>query len=114
MALPPLTPEQRAQALEKAATARRERAAVKNRLKYAQGSLAEVIADGKSNDVVGKMKVSALLESMPGVGRVRAPPDHGRGGHLREPGGSAGSAPTRSRPCCRVSTTPPEQVPHPP
>jgi transposase len=72
VALPPLTPEQRAQALEKAATARRERAAVKNRLKYAQGSLAEVIADGKSNDVVGKMKVSALLESMPGVGRVRA------------------------------------------
>ncbi len=72
MALPPLTPEQRAAALEKAATARRERAAVKNRLKYAQGSLAEVIADGKDNDVVGKMKVSALLESMPGVGRVRA------------------------------------------
>jgi transposase len=72
VALPPLTPEQRAQALEKAAIARRERAAVKNRLKFAQGSLAEVIADGKSNDVVGKMKVSALLESMPGVGRVRA------------------------------------------
>ncbi|HEY7722238.1 MAG TPA: integration host factor, actinobacterial type [Pedococcus sp.] len=72
MALPPLTPEQRAAALEKAAVARRERAAVKNRLKYAQGSLAEVIADGKDNDVVGKMKVSALLESLPGVGRVRA------------------------------------------
>jgi len=67
-----LTPEQRAAALEKAAVARRERAAVKNRLKYAQGSLKEVIADGKDNDVVGKMKVSALLESMPGVGRVRA------------------------------------------
>ena len=72
MALPPLTPEQRAAALEKAAVARRERAAVKNRLKYAQGSLKEVIADGKDNDVMGKMKVSALLESMPGVGRVRA------------------------------------------
>jgi transposase len=67
-----LTPEQRAAALEKAAVARRERAAVKNRLKYAQGSLKEVIADGKENEVVGKMKVSALLESMPGVGRVRA------------------------------------------
>jgi ribosomal protein S13 len=52
--------------------ARRERAAVKNRLKYAQGSLSEVIADGKDNDIVGKMKVSALLESLPGVGRVRA------------------------------------------
>jgi transposase len=72
VALPPLTPEQRAAALEKAAVARRERAAVKNRLKYAQGSLKEVIADGKHNEVVGKMKVSALLESMPGVGRVRA------------------------------------------
>ncbi|HET8600630.1 MAG TPA: integration host factor, actinobacterial type [Segeticoccus sp.] len=72
MALPPLTPEQRAEALAKAAVARRERAAVKNRLKYAQGSLKEVIADGKDNEVIGKMKVSALLESMPGVGRVRA------------------------------------------
>ncbi len=72
MALPQLTPEQRTEALAKAAVARRERAAVKNRLKYAQGVLSEVIADGKHNDIVGKMKVSALLESMPGVGRVRA------------------------------------------
>ncbi|MCE1179581.1 MAG: 30S ribosomal protein S13 [Micrococcales bacterium] len=72
MALPPLTLEQRAAALEKAAVARRERAAVKNRLKHAQGSIADVIAEGKDNEVIGKMKVSALLESMPGVGRVRA------------------------------------------
>ncbi len=72
MALPPLTPEQRADALAKAAIARRERAAVKNRLKYSQGSLKDVIAEGKGNEVIGKMKVSALLESMPGVGRVRA------------------------------------------
>ena len=59
-------------ALEKAAVARRERAEVKNRLKYSQGSLADVIEDGKTTTVVGKMKVSALLESMPGVGKVRA------------------------------------------
>lgn len=72
MALPPLTPEQRAAALAKAAVARRERAAAKNRLKYSQGSLAEVIHEGKDNEVIGKMKVSALLESLPGVGRVRA------------------------------------------
>ena len=65
MALPPLTPEQRSAALEKAAQARRERAAVKNRLKYAQGNLGEVITEGKQNDVIGKMRVSALLESMP-------------------------------------------------
>ena len=68
----PLTPEQRAAALEKAAQARRERAEVKNRLKHAGGSLADVIADGRTNDVIGKMRVSALLESMPGVGKVRA------------------------------------------
>lgn len=72
MALPPLTPEQRAAALAKAAVARRERAAAKNRLKYSQGSLADVIKEGKDNEVIGKMKVSALLESLPGVGRVRA------------------------------------------
>lgn len=72
MSLPPLTPEQRSAALEKAAQARRERASVKNRLKYAQGDLGEVITEGKQNDVIGKMRVSALLESMPGVGRVKA------------------------------------------
>ena len=72
MALPPLTPEQRAAALEKAAAARRARAEVKNRLKYSQGSLGEVIREGQQNEVVGKMKVSALLESLPGVGKVRA------------------------------------------
>ncbi|MEO5746216.1 MAG: integration host factor, actinobacterial type [Terracoccus sp.] len=72
MALPPLTAEQRAAALAKAAAARRERAAVKNRLKYSSGSLSEVIDDGKIDPVIGKMKVTELLEAMPGVGRVRA------------------------------------------
>jgi len=72
VALPQLTPEQRAEALAQSAVARRERAAVKNRLKYAQGLLSEVIADGKNNEIVGKMKVSALLEALPGVGKVRA------------------------------------------
>lgn len=72
MALPPLTPEQRAAALTKAAASRRERAEVKHRLKHAGASVAQVITDGRTNDVIGKMRVSALLESMPGVGRVRA------------------------------------------
>lgn len=72
MALPPLTPEQRAAALERAAEARRERASVKARLKSSGESIQEVIAAGRDNDAIGKMRVSALLESMPGVGRVRA------------------------------------------
>lgn len=72
MALPPLTPEQRAAALEKAAKARKERAEVKNKLKRGNVTLSEVLKNGQSDDVIGKMKVSALLESMPGVGKVRA------------------------------------------
>lgn len=72
MALPPLSPEQRAAALAKAAEARRERAEVKNRLKHSGASLAEVIREGQENPVIGKIRVSALLESMPGVGKVRA------------------------------------------
>ncbi len=72
MALPPLTPEQRAEAVQKAVAARRERAQVKNRLKHSGASLLGVVREGQDNDVIGKMKVSALLESMPGVGKVRA------------------------------------------
>jgi transposase len=72
VALPPLTPEQRAAALEKAAKARKERAEVKNKLKTNDKTLPEVLKEGQTDDVIGKMKVSALLESMPGVGKVRA------------------------------------------
>jgi transposase len=72
VALPPLTTEQRQAALDKAVAARRERAEVKNRLKHAGGSLSDVLANGQKNDAVGKMKVLDLLQSMPGVGKVRA------------------------------------------
>jgi len=72
VALPPLTPEQRSAALEKAAAARQVRAEVKNRLKYSQGSVAEVIEQSKTDEMIGKLKVSALLESLPGVGKIKA------------------------------------------
>jgi hypothetical protein len=70
--VPTLTPEQRAAALQKAAAARRRRAEVKNRLKHSGASLVAVLEDGEKDDVIGKMKVSAVLEAMPGVGKVRA------------------------------------------
>ncbi len=72
MALPPLTPEQRTAALEKAAKARKERAEIKSKLKHASTTLPQVLKEGQTDDVIGKMKESALLESMPGVGKVRA------------------------------------------
>lgn len=71
MPLPTLTPEQRQQALEKAAEARRKRAELKAQLKSGNLSLATVLAKD-SDETVGKMKVSSVLESMPGVGKVRA------------------------------------------
>lgn len=72
MALPPLTPEQRAAALEKAAAARKARAELKEQLKRNGASLADVLTQGETDDIVGKMRVSAVLESMPGVGKARA------------------------------------------
>ena len=72
MALPPLTPEQRQAALEKAAASRRERAEVKNRLKHSGATLVEVVNEAEHNEVIAKMRVSELLQSMPGIGKVRA------------------------------------------
>ena len=71
MATPPqLTPEQRAAALAKAADARAARAEIKARLKMGSMTLAEAL---QSDDVnVGKLKVVSLLESLPGVGKVKA------------------------------------------
>ncbi|MFD8492164.1 hypothetical protein SAMN05421504_105295 [Amycolatopsis xylanica] len=72
MALPQLTEEQRAAALEKAAAARKIRAELKERLKRGGTTLVKVLEDAAENEVLGKMKVSALLEALPGVGKVRA------------------------------------------
>lgn len=72
MSLPTLTPEQRADALLKAAAARVKRSEVKTSLKRGTVTLAQVIKEAGTDDTIGKIKVSALLESMPGVGKVRA------------------------------------------
>jgi hypothetical protein len=72
VALPQLTDEQRAAALEKAAAARRARAELKDRLKRGGTNLTQVLKDAESDEVLGKMKVSALLEALPKVGKVKA------------------------------------------
>lgn len=68
---PPLTEEQRREALQKAAVARRKRAELKEELKTGRTSLKDLL-DRTADAIVGKMKVSSVLESLPGVGRVRA------------------------------------------
>lgn len=72
MPLPPLTPEQRTAALAKAAAARRARADLKVRLKSSDTSLPDVLAAGDADEAIGKMKVVDVLESLPGVGKVKA------------------------------------------
>jgi hypothetical protein len=73
MPLPPaLTPEQRQAALEKAAVARRQRAEVKEKLKAGSLALAQLFEQGDRDEILAKLKVVSVLESLPGVGKVRA------------------------------------------
>ncbi|MCT1452366.1 MULTISPECIES: integration host factor, actinobacterial type [unclassified Corynebacterium] len=72
MALPELTPEQRQQALAKAAEARKQRAELKASLKRGDTNLKDVLAKAESDEIIGKTKVSALLEALPKVGKVKA------------------------------------------
>lgn len=71
MATPPqLTPEQRAAALAKAAEARAARAEIKRQLKLGTMTVAQALVSTDVN--VGKLKVIAMLESLPGLGKVKA------------------------------------------
>jgi hypothetical protein len=73
MPLPPsLSPEQRQAALDKAAAARRQRAELKEKLKMGSLSLRELLDQAGRDEVVAKMKVVAVLESLPGLGKVKA------------------------------------------
>jgi hypothetical protein len=71
MALPNLSEADRQAALKKAAEARQKRAELREKIKKGQMSFADVMA--KSDDpIVARMKVSALLESLPGFGKAKA------------------------------------------
>ena len=73
MALPPrLTDEQRLKALEKAATSRKRRAFVKSELKQGTLDIEAVLELSKIDEAVANMRVRELLESLSGVGKVRA------------------------------------------
>lgn len=71
MALPNLSDADRQRALKKAAEARQKRAALRAEIKGGKISFAAVMK--KSGDpVVARMKVSTLLESLPGFGKAKA------------------------------------------
>ena len=73
MGAPPLlTPEERARALAKAKESRQIRAAVKARVKKGELSISDVIAMADNDEAIAKMRVLELVESISGVGKIRA------------------------------------------
>jgi hypothetical protein len=70
MALPQLTDEQRKAALEKAAAARHARAELREKIKKGEVSLEEVL--NSDDPIANRMKVTALIESLPGYGKAKA------------------------------------------
>ena len=69
---PQLSPEQRQQALLKAASSRKRRAEVKSKIKSGECSIDMVLEIAKTDEAIAKMRVKELLESLSGVGKVRA------------------------------------------
>ncbi len=70
MALPQLSAEDRQKYLKKAEEARRARAKLREDIKAGTVSLQEVFE--MDTDVAKRMKVSILIESLPGYGKAKA------------------------------------------
>ena len=69
---PQLTPEERQAALLKAAVSRKRRAEIKAKMKNGVISFDVILELAKDEDAIAKMRVKELLESLSGVGKVRA------------------------------------------
>ncbi|MEC4176944.1 integration host factor, actinobacterial type [Adlercreutzia sp. R21] len=70
MPAPTMTPEQRAAALEKARIVRAERSELTQKLSMGLLTPAEVL-DQTDNPVIGRMKVKAFVNALPGFGKVK-------------------------------------------
>ncbi len=71
MAIPQLTAEERQEALDKAKEARIKRAEIRKSLKSRELTLEDVLKM-KDDPIVGRMKVSTLIETIPGYGKAKA------------------------------------------
>lgn len=72
MSLPTLSPEARANALEKAAATRRARAEFKKSVADRELTAVEALGKALDDDLLSGMRVDHFLRSLPGVGKVRA------------------------------------------
>ena len=71
MPLAPLTPEERKAALQKGKALQKKRAELKSDLKAGRLTVENVL-DMADDEAVGRIKVSHLLESLPGIGPAKA------------------------------------------
>jgi hypothetical protein len=69
---PVLSDEQRKAALAKAASVRKARAEIKEKLKSGSVSFNDLCEQAENDEIVGKMRVLNVLESLPRVGKVKA------------------------------------------
>lgn len=69
---PDRSAEERRAALERAAEARRVRADLKRRLAEGELDLGGLLAEAEEDEIVAGTKVLAVLESLPGLGKVKA------------------------------------------
>lgn len=73
MGTPPiLSDDDRRAALAKAAEARRVRAEAKAQLKDGKLSFADLLASADHDEIINGTKILTILESLPGVGKVKA------------------------------------------
>lgn len=70
MAVPNLSKEERAEALRKAQQMRSKRMELRKELKAGNVTLAEVLE--RDDEIVTRMKVKYLLESLPNIGKITA------------------------------------------
>jgi guanylate kinase len=69
---PKLTPEERTAALAKASTARKRRAEIKVQIKAGGIDIQGVYELSQKDEDISKMRVAEMLESITGVGKIRA------------------------------------------
>jgi len=70
VALPQLSLEEKRKALKKAQEIRSKRAQIRQELKQGKITLKEILAK-MDDDVIAKMRVAYLLESLPRIGKIR-------------------------------------------
>ena len=69
---PALSESARAEALAKSIHSRQRRAVIKSRIRSGELSVNEILNLAQGEEVIARMRVRELLESMPGLGKIRA------------------------------------------